>query len=110
MIPIDDVPATLETAAEAIRAVNHATRVENLDIAATYAAVGELMLLVGRLPQCLTQTVRGVTTNPTIQSDTGQPEVDVAEITSHITAAIAALEQVARHLADTHNHTGQLHQ
>lgn len=109
MIPIDDVPATMHTASEAIRAINHATRTDNLDIADTYATLGAMVELVGRLPQCLEQTVRGVTTDPTIQSDTGTPEVDVAEINSHVTAACAALEQVTRHLADTHNHAGGLH-
>ncbi len=109
MIPIDDVPATINTASEAIRAINHATRTDNLDIAATYATLGSLVELVGRLPQALTQTVRGITTDPTIQSDTGEPQTDVAEISSHVTAACAALEQVTRHLADIHNHAGRLH-
>lgn len=109
MIPIDEVPATMETASEAIRAVNHATRSEDLDFVQTYAAVGHLVELISRLPQTLTQTVRGVTNDPAIQSDSGEPEIDVAGIGSHLTAAVAALEQVGRHLGDIHNHTGRLH-
>lgn len=103
------VPGLVDQASEAIRQTNHHTITVPLDVAETYAALGALAELINRLPQALTQTVRGVSTDPSVRSDSGAVAQDLAAINDHITQAATALGTAAAHINAAHNHAALLH-
>lgn len=109
MSPTHTTPPTLDTASDAIRHVIHDTKSIPLDVADTYAALGVLSELIYQLPQALSQTIAGVTSNPDVDATSGEVAADLEAINEAIAKAATALGTAGNYVTAAHNHASRLH-
>lgn len=101
----------IDTAGDAVRAANHATMRRPLDGPESYAVVGGLAELAGRLPQLLDYLSRSLRrADPAAHyDDCGRDPADALDVAhGHIDEARAAVVQAGEHLNAAHNHLGHL--
>ncbi|MDD7938071.1 hypothetical protein PHK61_06530 [Actinomycetospora lutea] len=101
----------VDTASDAVRAANHATMRAPLDGPESYAVVGGLTELAGRLPQLLDYLSRSLRrADPAAHyDDRGRdPSGALHAAHGHLDDACAAVVQAGEHLSTAHNHLGHL--
>jgi hypothetical protein len=101
----------IDTASDAVRAANHATMRGPLDGPESYAVVGGLAELTGRLPQLLDYLSRSLRrADPAAHyDDHGRDPSDALDAAhGHLDNARAAVALAGEHLSTAHNHLGHL--
>jgi excisionase family DNA binding protein len=105
------VAEQVDTAAEAIRAANHAAMSAALTAPAAYTVVGGLAELVHRLPQLLDHLARPLRTADPVdyRDDRGSDPIHaLRQSRAALDDAREVFEALVRHLERAHNHLGHL--
>lgn len=105
------VARDIEYAATSVRAANHSTLRGPLTAPETYAAVGNLVELMQRLPQVLDFLIRSLRRADPAEhyDDRGRDPADALAVAgAQVLDARELLDVVRDHLSDAHNHLGHL--